>query len=149
MLLFFEFPPGYDYSAAIWPYYHQNRIKKEGVPCPAGSCFLWPSPSPPCFWDWCWRSFPAHPPRPAPARQTETPVREEPQPPQEPKSPAGYLLRSYEGRLAVFRQGCDTPELIFDVYTRLLPPADRDRLETGISAPDYETLTRLIEDYIS
>ena len=63
--------------------------------------------------------------------------------------PAGYLLRSYEGRLAVFRQGCDTPELIFDVYTRLLPPADRDRLETGISAPDYETLTRLIEDYIS
>ena len=62
---------------------------------------------------------------------------------------AGYLLRSYEGRLAVFRQGCDTPELIFDVYTRLLPPADRDRLETGISAPDYETLTRLIEDYIS
>ncbi len=86
---------------------------------------------------------------PAPVRQTETPVREEPQPPQEPKSPAGYLLRSYEGRLAVFRQGCDTPELIFDVYTRLLPPADRDRLETGISAPDYETLTRLIEDYIS
>ena len=74
-------------------------------------------------------------PEPAPARQTET--------------PAGYLLRSYEGRLAVFRQGCDTPELIFDVYTRLLPPADRDRLETGISAPDYETLTRLIEDYIS
>ena len=84
-----------------------------------------------------------------PVRQTETPVREEPQPQQEPKSPAGYLLRSYEGRLAVFRQGCDTPELIFDVYTRLLPPADRDRLETGISAPDYETLTRLIEDYIS
>lgn len=88
-------------------------------------------------------------PDPTPVRQTETPVREEPQPPQEPKSPAGYLLRSYEGRLAVFRQGCDTPELIFDVYTRLLPPADRDRLEAGISAPDYETLTRLIEDYIS
>lgn len=85
-------------------------------------------------------------PDPAPVRQTETPVREEPQP---PPSPAGYLLKSYEGRLAVFRQGCDTPELIFDVYTRLLPPADRDRLETGISAPDYETLTRLIEDYTS
>ena len=64
-------------------------------------------------------------------------------------SPSGYLLRSYDGRLAVFREGSDTPEMIFDVYTRLLPQSDRERLEEGISAPDYETLTRLIEDYIS
>ena len=39
--------------------------------------------------------------------------------------------------------------MIFDVYTRLLPQADQARLTEGISAPDYETLTRLIEDYIS
>lgn len=39
--------------------------------------------------------------------------------------------------------------MIFDVYTRLLPQADQERLTEGISAPDYETLTRLIEDYIS
>ena len=30
-----------------------------------------------------------------------------------------------------------------------LPQADQERLTEGISAPDYETLTRLIEDYIS
>ena len=58
--------------------------------------------------------------------------REEPQPPQEPKSPAGYLLRSYEGRLAVFRQGCDTPELIFDVYTRLLDVYKRQPLPRNL-----------------
>lgn len=84
---------------------------------------------------------------PAPITQpAETPVTEEPQLPQ---SPAGYLLRDYEGRLAIFREGNDTPEMIFDVYTRLLPSADQERLTAGISAPDYETLTRLIEDYIS
>lgn len=74
------------------------------------------------------------------------PIEKEPEP---IPSPSGYLLRSYDGRLAVFREGSDTPEMIFDVYTRLLPQSDRERLEEGISAPDYETLTRLIEDYIS
>lgn len=74
------------------------------------------------------------------------PIEKEPEP---IPSPSGYLLRSYDGRLAVFREGSDTPEMIFDVYTRLLPQSDQERLEEGISAPDYETLTRLIEDYIS
>lgn len=78
------------------------------------------------------------------------PIEKEPEPEPEPiPSPSGYLLRSYDGRLAVFREGSDTPEMIFDVYTRLLPQSDQERLEEGISAPDYETLTRLIEDYIS
>lgn len=81
-----------------------------------------------------------------PARPAETPVTEEPL---QPQSPAGYLLRDYEGRLAIFREDSDTPEMIFDVYTRLLPPADQEKLTAGISALDYETLTRLIEDYIS
>lgn len=90
-------------------------------------------------------------PQPTPDPQetlqpAENPITDEPEPVQ---SPAGYVLRSYEGRLAIFREGSDTPEMIFDVYTRLLPQADRERLEAGITAPDYETLTRLIEDYTS
>lgn len=104
-------------------------------------------------------SAPAVPEEPSPAPQqpaaeptvpeplpTETPVDTQPQ---QPEPQGGYRLQSYNGRLAIFREGSDTPEMIFDVYTRLLPQADRDRLEQGITAPDYETLTRLIEDYIS
>lgn len=103
-------------------------------------------------------SAPAVPEEPSPAQQqTAEPTAPEPLPaetpvdtqPQEPEPQSGYRLQSYNGRLAIFREGSDTPEMIFDVYTRLLPQADRDRLEQGITAPDYETLTRLIEDYIS
>ena len=103
-------------------------------------------------------SAPAVPQEPPPApQQTAEPTVPEPLPaetpvdtqPQEPEPQSGYRLQSYNGRLAIFREGSDTPEMIFDVYTRLLPQADRDRLEQGITAPDYETLTRLIEDYIS
>ena len=81
-----------------------------------------------------------------PAQQAETPVPDEPL---TLPDPAGYVLRSYNGRLAIFQSGSESPEMIFDVYTRLLPQADRERLESGISAPDYETLARLIEDYTS
>lgn len=91
-------------------------------------------------------------PQPTPDPQETLQPAEAPIEPDEPEpvqSPAGYVLRSYEGRLAIFREGGDTPEMIFDVYTRLLPQADRERLEAGITAPDYETLTRLIEDYTS
>ena len=103
-------------------------------------------------------SAPAVPEEPSPAQQqTAEPTGPEPLPaetpvdtqPQQPEPQGGYRLQSYNGRLAIFREGSDTPEMIFDVYTRLLPQADRDRLEQGITAPDYETLTRLIEDYIS
>lgn len=62
---------------------------------------------------------------------------------------SGYLLRAYEGRIAVFREGSTTPDLIFDVYTRMLPQPDQAALEVGILVQDYEELTRLIEDYIS
>ena len=103
-------------------------------------------------------SAPAVPEEPSPAQQqTAEPTAPEPLPaetpvdtqPQQPEPQGGYRLQSYNGRLAIFREGSDTPEMIFDVYTRLLPQADRDWLEQGITAPDYETLTRLIEDYIS
>ena len=103
-------------------------------------------------------SAPAVPEEPSPAQQqTAEPTAPEPLPaetpvdtqPQEPEPQGGYRLQSYNGRLAILREGSDTPEMIFDVYTRLLPQADRERLEQGITAPDYETLTRLIEDYIS
>ena len=68
----------------------------------------------------------------SPSRPVENPLPDEPE---EPQNPAGYLLRDYEGRLAIFREESNTPEMIFDVYTRLLPQADQERLTEGISPP--------------
>lgn len=62
---------------------------------------------------------------------------------------AAYLLRAYEGKLAVFTEDLVTPDLVFDVYVRTLPEADQKQLERGIRAGSYEDLTKLVEDYIS
>lgn len=60
-----------------------------------------------------------------------------------------YLLRSYEGKLAVFTQNTVQPDMVFDVYVRTLPEADREQLARGVRVETYEKLTALIEDYIS
>ena len=60
-----------------------------------------------------------------------------------------YLMKSYGGKLAVFRFHEDHPLLIFDVYVSTLPEYDQRLLQEGIPAEGDEQLTRLIEDYIS
>lgn len=60
-----------------------------------------------------------------------------------------YLLRSYEGKLAVFTTDLVTPDLVFEVYTKTLPDYDQEQLERGVRARSYEELTALVEDYIS
>lgn len=68
-----------------------------------------------------------------------------PIPPRIPK----YVLRGFEGRLAVFIGDKSQPEIIFDQYIHLLPDVDRKDLERGIEVDDYEQLLKLIEDYTS
>ena len=60
-----------------------------------------------------------------------------------------YLLRSYDGKLAVFTDDLVEPDLVFDVYVRTLPEYDQRQLERGVRVRDYDKLTALIEDYIS
>ncbi|MBE6907391.1 BofC C-terminal domain-containing protein [Marasmitruncus massiliensis] len=60
-----------------------------------------------------------------------------------------YLLRTYEGKLAVFTTDLVEPDMVFDVYVRTLPAADQKALEKGVRVETYEELTALIEDYIS
>ncbi len=60
-----------------------------------------------------------------------------------------YLLRTYDGKLAVFTTDLVTPDLVFDVYVRTLPEQDQQDLERGIRVADYEKLVSLVEDYIS
>ncbi|MCI8648854.1 MAG: hypothetical protein HFG20_01925 [Anaerotruncus sp.] len=60
-----------------------------------------------------------------------------------------YLLRTYEGKLAIFTNDLVTPDLVFDVYVKTLPEYDREELERGVRVEDYEKLIARIEDYIS
>ena len=60
-----------------------------------------------------------------------------------------YLLRTYEGKLAVFTTDLVHPDMVFDVYVRTLPEYDRLELEKGVRVESYDKLTALIEDYIS
>lgn len=61
----------------------------------------------------------------------------------------GYWLTVYDGRLAAVRDGQTQPEIIYDVFVRVLPECDRLALEAGIYAATREELDALAEDYIS
>ncbi|MEF9983280.1 MAG: hypothetical protein RR710_01930 [Oscillospiraceae bacterium] len=58
-----------------------------------------------------------------------------------------YLIKTFEGKIAVFTPNSKNPEIIFEVYTHQLPEYDRFQLEQGIIVEDYSTLVQLIEDY--
>ena len=60
-----------------------------------------------------------------------------------------YILKTYEGRLAVFARGKAEPEMVFDLYVQYLPAYDQGQLGQGIYVEDYPTLVKMIEDYIS
>lgn len=60
-----------------------------------------------------------------------------------------YVLKGYQGKLAVFIGNKTEPELQFEVYLHHLPDVDRMQLEEGIAVDDYQELLRLIEDFTS
>ena len=60
-----------------------------------------------------------------------------------------YLLKAYQGKLAVFTEDLIHPDLVFDVYLKTLPELDQQQLQQGIRIQTYEELTSRIEDYIS
>ncbi len=60
-----------------------------------------------------------------------------------------YLLREYEGKVALFAKGSNTPELVFERPVRLLPEYDRIQLREGIKIKTSEELSARIEDFIS
>lgn len=62
---------------------------------------------------------------------------------------AAYLLRDYNGYLAVFIPDKTEPEMIFQVQVRTLPEYDQKALQNGISVSNYKELIERIEDFIS
>jgi hypothetical protein len=61
-----------------------------------------------------------------------------------------YVIREYEGRVAVFeRSAPDTPEIVYDTLVKFLPDYDRAALREGIPVKDLGELVSRVEDYIS
>ena len=60
-----------------------------------------------------------------------------------------FLLGSYKGYLALWKDGRPEPFQIFPVKTESLPDADRQALEQGIPARSEIELSSLLEDFLS
>ena len=60
-----------------------------------------------------------------------------------------YILKDYKGRIAVFYDGSDIPNEIFEIYTRTLPAEDAKKLITGIEIDGVDELTDILSDYTS
>ena len=72
----------------------------------------------------------------------------------EPKPPARekdylYIIREYEGRVAVFGPDRDAPEIILETFVRHLPIYDRIQLQVGVRVYSTQELEARIEDYTS
>lgn len=59
-----------------------------------------------------------------------------------------YTVKEYEGKIAVFIDGNESPERILESpYIRDLPQYDRDLLKIGIPAYSETELNTILEDY--
>ncbi len=69
---------------------------------------------------------------------------------QAPPQPAyQYLIKEYQGRVAVYNSGSQEPDMVLDVLVKYLPDYDRQQMQQGIPVNSYNELVSLIEDYTS
>lgn len=64
-----------------------------------------------------------------------------------PNGSEKYIMRDYNGRIAVFVYGEDEPQEVFDVFTSSLPRGEAERVYKGITVEGDEALQKLIEDF--
>lgn len=64
-----------------------------------------------------------------------------------PNGSEKYIMRDYNGRIAVFVYGEDEPQEVFDVFTSSLPRGEAERIYKGITVEGDEALQKLIEDF--
>ena len=60
-----------------------------------------------------------------------------------------FVLGSYNGQIALWREGQAQPLRVFPYQVAALPEKDQAALEKGIPLGSEEELIRLIEDYLS
>ena len=65
------------------------------------------------------------------------------------KSNLTYVVKEYNGNVAVFVSGKDLPFRITDVSLDELPSGDQKLLKTGIIVSTQEELNSILEDYCS
>lgn len=61
--------------------------------------------------------------------------------------PPKYILSGYNGLVAVYLPGEETPSYVTETPVSFLPSADREALANGMPVYSEEELTRLLEDY--
>lgn len=64
-------------------------------------------------------------------------------------SQEGYVLKEYDGCLALFRSGSSKPYRRLDFNVSMLTDFDRELLKNGIYVQTEAELNKLIEDFIS
>ncbi len=65
------------------------------------------------------------------------------------KNPQKYILKDYNGRIAVFYIGSETPNEIYEIYTHNLPEIDAQKIKRGIEITGIDNLNKIIADYTS
>lgn len=58
-----------------------------------------------------------------------------------------YIVKEYDGKVAVFKLGENEPAETLDIDITSLPFSDRAALKEGISLQDTKKLNQLIEDF--
>ena len=59
------------------------------------------------------------------------------------------LLGSWKGYVALFESGKEEPKQIYPCPVSSLPPADQEKLESGIPIRNDTSLQQALEDYLS
>ncbi len=67
----------------------------------------------------------------------------------EQTSAAGYVIRDWNGKIAVFISGRDKPFKVTSTQTATLPKPDIKKLKSGIYTENKQELERILEDYCS
>jgi hypothetical protein len=59
----------------------------------------------------------------------------------------GYIMREYEGEVAIFREGSNSPYQILDYPVYLLGEEEQEEVKVGIRVDTFEEIRKLVEDF--
>jgi len=60
-----------------------------------------------------------------------------------------YTIRSYNGKIGVFKNDNVVPDQVLDIFTQNLPQSEQKKLQEGIHAKNHDELLTILENYSS